>query len=101
LEIAEACGLPCVVSSALETSVGMAAGVALAAALPELDYACGLATLSLLEGDVTSDSLVPVDGYLPVLTKAPVPDRIEGFANDVIAEAWISRYDRVLSKLSR
>ncbi|MFC3898742.1 o-succinylbenzoate synthase [Lentzea rhizosphaerae] len=101
LEIAEACGLPCVVSSALETSVGMAAGVALAAALPELDYACGLATLSLLEGDVTSDSLVPVDGYLPVLTKAPVPDRIEGFANDVIAEAWTNRYGRVLNKLSR
>jgi O-succinylbenzoate synthase len=101
LEVAEACGLPCVVSSALETSVGMAAGVALAAALPELDYACGLATLSLFEGDVTSDSLVPIDGYLPVLTKAPVPDRVEGFANDVIAEAWINRYGRVLSKLSR
>ncbi|MCP2251098.1 O-succinylbenzoate synthase [Lentzea aerocolonigenes] len=101
LEIAEACGLPCVVSSALETSVGMAAGVALAAALPQLDYACGLATLSLLEGDVTSDSLAPVGGYLPVLTKPPVPDRVEEFANDVIAEAWISRYDRVLSKLSQ
>jgi O-succinylbenzoate synthase len=39
LEVAEACGLPCVVSSALETSVGMAAGIALAAALPELDHA--------------------------------------------------------------
>ncbi|MET9629168.1 o-succinylbenzoate synthase [Lentzea sp. NPDC006480] len=101
LEVAEACGLPIVVSSALETSVGMAAGVALAAALPELDYACGLATLSLLDGDVTSDSLTPVDGYLPVLTKPPVPDRIEGFANDVIAKAWTDRYDRVLSKLNR
>ncbi|WP_089949948.1 o-succinylbenzoate synthase [Lentzea xinjiangensis] len=101
LEVAEACGLPCVVSSALETSVGMAAGVALAAALPELGHACGLATLSLFEGDVTSDSLVPVDGYLPVLTKAPVPDRVEGFGSDVLAKAWISRYDRVLAQLSR
>ncbi|WP_434453383.1 o-succinylbenzoate synthase [Lentzea sp. E54] len=100
LEVAEACGLPCVVSSALETSVGMAAGVALAAALPELDYACGLATLQLLDGDVTSDSLLPVDGYLPVLTKAPVPDRVEEFGSDVLAKAWISRYDRVLDKLS-
>jgi O-succinylbenzoate synthase len=99
LEVAEACGLPCVVSSALETSVGMAAGVALAAALPELDYACGLATLSLFEGDVTSDSLVPVDGYLPVLTKAPVPDRVEGF--EIGERVWIERYDRVLNKLSR
>ena len=41
LRIAEDIGLPTVVSSALETSVGLAAGVALAAALPELDYACG------------------------------------------------------------
>ena len=47
LEIAEQIGLPVVVSSALETSVGIAAGVALAAALPELPYACGLATVSM------------------------------------------------------
>ena len=45
LRIAEDIGLPTVVSSALETSVGLAAGVALAAALPELEYACGLATV--------------------------------------------------------
>jgi O-succinylbenzoate synthase len=101
LEVAEACGLPCVVSSALETSVGMAAGVALAAALPELDYACGLATLPLLDGDVTSDSLVPVDGYLPVLAKPPVPDRVEEFESDALTQAWINRYDRVFSTLSR
>ncbi|RYI99152.1 MAG: O-succinylbenzoate synthase, partial [Actinomycetales bacterium] len=49
LRIAEDIGLPVVVSSALETSVGIAAGVALAAALPELPYACGLATVQLLE----------------------------------------------------
>ena len=54
LRVAEACGLPVVVSSAVETSVGLAAGLALAAALPELPYACGLATLSLLEGDVVA-----------------------------------------------
>ncbi|MCX2953267.1 o-succinylbenzoate synthase [Lentzea sp. NEAU-D7] len=100
LEVAEACGLPCVVSSALETSVGMAAGVALAAALPELDYACGLATLPLLDGDVTSDSLVPVDGYLPVLAKPPVPDRVGEFESDALTQAWTDRYDRVLSKLN-
>lgn len=66
LEVAEAAGLPAVVSSAVETSVGLAAGVALAAALPDLPYACGLGTLSLLEGDVVSDPLVPVDGALAV-----------------------------------
>ncbi|HEX7308690.1 o-succinylbenzoate synthase [Lentzea sp.] len=99
LEVAEACGLPCVVSSALETSVGMAAGVALAAALPELEYACGLATLQLLDGDVTGDSLVPVDGYLPVLGRAPVPDRVLEFESG--DRAWVDRYERVLAKLSR
>ena len=52
LRIAEDIGLPVVVSSALETSVGIAAGVALAAALPELPYACGLATVQLLVDDV-------------------------------------------------
>ncbi|MFI0481274.1 o-succinylbenzoate synthase [Actinomadura sp. 9N215] len=72
LRVAEACGLPVVVSSAVETSVGLAAGVALAAALPELRYACGLGTLSLLEGDVVGDPLWPVAGEIPV--RRPVVD---------------------------
>ena len=54
LRIAEDIGLPVVVSSALETSVGIAAGVALAAALPELPHACGLATVQLLTADVAA-----------------------------------------------
>ncbi|CAI9400023.1 o-succinylbenzoate synthase [Nocardioides sp. T2.26MG-1] len=66
LRIAEDIGLPVVVSSALETSVGIAAGVALAAALPELPYACGLATVQLLGADVVTEPLLPVDGELPV-----------------------------------
>jgi O-succinylbenzoate synthase len=66
LQVAEACGLPVVVSSAVDTSVGLAAGTALAAALPQLPYACGLATMSLLAGDVTADPLVPDQGELPV-----------------------------------
>ena len=72
LRIAEDIGLPVVVSSALETSVGIAAGVALAAALPELPYACGLATVQLLTSDVVDESLLPVDGALPV--RVPVVD---------------------------
>lgn len=66
LEIAERIGLPVVVSSALETSVGIAAGVALAAALPALPHACGLATVQLLTADVATRPLLPVDGALPV-----------------------------------
>ena len=67
LRIAEDIGLPVVVSSALETSVGIAAGLALAAALPELEHACGLATVQLLTGDVTPAPLLPRDGALPVV----------------------------------
>ena len=66
LRIAEQLALPVVVSSALETSVGIAAGVALAAALPELPFACGLATGQLLRADVVRDPLLPVGGVLPV-----------------------------------
>ncbi|WP_235833661.1 o-succinylbenzoate synthase [Aeromicrobium chenweiae] len=66
LRIAEQIGLPVVVSSAVETSIGLAAGLALASALPELPYACGLGTTSLLDGDVVASPLVPVDGFLPV-----------------------------------
>jgi O-succinylbenzoate synthase len=66
LRIAKECGLPVVVSSAVETSVGLAAGLALAAALPALPYACGLATLSLLEGDVVDDPLTATDGAIEV-----------------------------------
>jgi O-succinylbenzoate synthase len=62
LAIAQECGLPTVVSSALDTSVGIRAGLALAAALPELPFACGLGTVELMAGDVTGDSLVPVAG---------------------------------------
>ncbi|TFV65475.1 UNVERIFIED_ORG: O-succinylbenzoate synthase [Bacillus sp. AZ43] len=94
LEVAEAHGLPCVVSSALESSVGIAAGVALAAALPELPFACGLATVALLDGDVTSSPLLPVDGALPV--RRPEPDRRDAVAADPDTDArWRARLDAV------
>ena len=72
LRIAEDIGLPVVVSSAIESSIGIAAGVALAAALPELPYACGLATVQMLTDDVVTEPLLPVDGALPV--RRPVID---------------------------
>ncbi|MBD3945567.1 o-succinylbenzoate synthase [Nocardioides ganghwensis] len=66
LRIAEDIGLPVVVSSAIESSVGIAAGVALAAALPELHHACGLATVQMLTDDVAVEPMLPVDGMLRV-----------------------------------
>jgi O-succinylbenzoate synthase len=80
LRIADDIGLPVVVSSAIETSVGIAAGVALAAALPELPYACGLATVQLLHGDVVPEPLLPIDGSLPVRRPQPVPALLERYA---------------------
>jgi len=63
-------GLPAVVSSALDTSVGLAAGVRLAAALTTLEHACGLATGLLLADDVVERPLRPVDGHLAVADAA-------------------------------
>ncbi|GAA4153642.1 o-succinylbenzoate synthase [Actinomadura keratinilytica] len=92
LRVAEACGLPVVVSSAVETSVGLAAGVALAAALPELRYACGLATLSLLDGDVVDDPLTPVGGALPVRRPRVDPAALARYRADAAAAGrWRTR----------
>ena len=89
LEVAERSGLPAVVSSALETSIGIAAGLALAAALDELPYACGLATVGLLAGDVVANPLLPRGGIIElsrpeVSEEALTPWRIE-------PTAWLQR----------
>ncbi|MCC5950377.1 MAG: o-succinylbenzoate synthase [Nitriliruptoraceae bacterium] len=73
LEVVAAAGLPAVVSSALESSVGLATGLAFAAALPTLDHACGLGTATLLAADVTDQPLVPEAGALSVRPVGPDP----------------------------
>ncbi len=70
LAVVADCGLPAVVSSALDTSVGIAAGLALAGALPVLEHDCGLGTVELLESDVVVDSLVPQEGSIRVIRSA-------------------------------
>ena len=82
LKVIEAAGVPAVVSSLYETSVGLAAGAALAAALPELPFACGLGTAALLSGDVVADPLVPVAGHLPVRRPEPDPALLARWAVD-------------------
>lgn len=76
LRVAEACGLPCVISSAGESSIGLAAGAALAGALPDLPFASRLGARSLPDGDLVAAarSLIPVDGHLPVAPTPPAPD---------------------------
>lgn len=92
LRIAQDVGLPVVVSSALETSVGIAAGLALAAALPELPYACGLGTVNLFTDDVLAQPLVPADGYLRAGRVSPAPEAFERCrADEPTTARWQSR----------
>jgi o-succinylbenzoate synthase len=88
LRIAEEIGLPVVVSSALESSVGIAAGVALAAALPELPYACGLATVQLMTDDVVAAPMVPVGGVLAVGTPVVDEEALQRLAAAADRQAW-------------
>ncbi|MGW6281401.1 o-succinylbenzoate synthase [Kribbella sp. NPDC055071] len=96
LDIAEQISLPVVVSSALETSIGIAAGLALAGALPELPYACGLATVSMFTQEVVTDPLLPVDGFLPVKRLQPDPVLLAAARADATRTAvWEERMTRV------
>jgi O-succinylbenzoate synthase len=96
LALAEQVGVPVVVSSALETSVGLAAGIALAAALPDLPYACGLATAQLLEGDVVQEPLLPVDGSIAVRRPLPLPELLASHvADEDLVRRWRQRVDAV------
>jgi o-succinylbenzoate synthase len=101
LRVADTYGLPCVVSSALDTSVGLAAGLALAAALPELPYACGLASGLLLADDVVTDRLLPVGGALGV--RRPSVDRavVSASAPTDGWNRWRSRLAQAHEVLSR
>ncbi len=101
LEVAGGAGLPCVVSSALETSVGLAAQLALAGALPGLELACGLGTGSLLTGDLVATPSTPVDGHLPVPLVPPEPDPelLDRYAHPDPAW-WLTRLSRVAALLT-
>lgn len=96
LRLAQDIGLPVVVSSALESSVGLAAGLALAAALEELPYACGLATAQLFARDVVPNPLLPVDGMIEVSRPVPTPEAMASCAaNPEETEEWTQRFLRV------
>jgi O-succinylbenzoate synthase len=88
LQIAHDIEMPVVVSSALETSLGLAAGVALAAALPELEHACGLATRALLTGDIATPELVPVDGALSLGVPTVAPELLDAVAAPPERVSW-------------
>lgn len=96
LQLADRLGLPVVVSSALESSVGLTAGVALAAALPELPFACGLGTAALFEHDLTDQPLLPRDGQLAVGAVPPLPQRLSAWrADQQTTRRWHDRLEAV------
>mgnify|MGYP000387893349 CR=1 FL=1 len=92
--------LPVVVSSALESSVGISMGLHLAGALPTMDYDCGLGTAAMLTQDVCDDPLLPVDGYLPVRRVVPTEARMQALAaSPERTKWWLERLDRCLDLL--
>lgn len=95
LEIVGRAGLPVVVSSALDTSIGLAMGAHLAAAVSELEFDCGLGTASLLAADVTRSPLVPDDGSIAVRRVLPDPELLERYAaSPERLDWWIERLGR-------
>lgn len=97
-------GLPAVMSSALETSVGIWAGLRAAAALPGVDMACGLGTVALLADDVVAQPLVPRDGFLRIDQSPPgVDERAFGRcrADEERRSWWQARLVRCLEIVKR
>ncbi len=93
LQIVTAAGLPAVVSSALDTAIGLSQGAALAASLPSLDFDCGLGTASLFLDDVADRR--PVDGAIPVDRVTPDAAALQRLAaDDDRHEWWLARLTR-------
>ena len=85
-EIAALHKLPVVVSSALDSAVGISYGLQLAASLPSLDYACGLATGQLLSADIAELPLL--NGQLEVKALSPDADLLAKYAVPVERLTW-------------
>lgn len=101
LEIVAQAGLPAVVSSALDTSVGLAMGAALAAALTDLDYDCGLGTAALFTADVSATPLLPRGGMLPVGRVTPDVESLDArAATPERQQWWLARLERCHALLS-
>jgi o-succinylbenzoate synthase len=91
LDIAAQIELPVVVSSALDSAVGLGRGLLAAGALPDLPYACGLGTAELFVEDVCAPA-APIDGYLPAVQRIPDPDRLHALAvSGARRQWWIDR----------
>ncbi len=100
LSIAAEAELPVVISSALDSSVGLSMGAYLAASIPELNFDCGLATSALLAGDVTREPLRAENGFIDVRRVEVDESKLEIFeAQDHRQDWWLERLERVYKLL--
>lgn len=99
LEVVEAAGLPAVVSSALDTSIGIGLATRLAGALPRLDHACGLGTVRLFRGDVAASSLLPAGGVLPVRRADVDPSAFTEDPDADLTGRWLTRLEASVAAL--
>lgn len=94
-------GLPCVVSSALDTSVGLGMGAFLAARAMSPGYAAGLGTAAMFTSDVTTTPLLPVGGRVPVRRADVSPELLDrNAASPERTDWWFRRLERVHAVLA-
>ena len=100
LAIAESLNVPVVISGSLDSSVGLSVGLATAAALPELPFACGLGTGMLFAQDVVSQPVLPHHGHMSNARIHPDQESLDAAAarispsrakwwQDRLAAAWL------------
>jgi O-succinylbenzoate synthase len=100
VQLSEEVALPIVLSSALESSVGIAMGLCAAAAVKNLEFDCGLGTASLLAGDVTEVPLVAQGGSIAVQRPVVSEELLERFAASPDTTAWwLERLERCYNLL--
>ncbi|OKL46934.1 O-succinylbenzoate synthase [Boudabousia liubingyangii] len=120
-EIIEQAGLPVVISSALDSALGIWAGMRLAASLEQLDGPCGLGTSTLFAGEpaaapiVVQNCALPVDQARPTFDGVPVvglgegqgPAAGEGLMTDAVLapaldlrQRWEQRLTQMLTYLA-
>ncbi|MDO4258040.1 MAG: o-succinylbenzoate synthase [Actinomycetaceae bacterium] len=104
VSIARETGLDVVLSSALESSVGLQAGALAASLATDAETACGLGTASLLAADVTTQPLIAENGRLALRDISPDEDRIVAASTDPatrdLEQRWLRRLEEICTYLS-
>ena len=96
LKLVNEIGLPVVISSALESGIGLSHGLNLASAL-SVEFGCGLGTANLLSSDIVNEDLEIIDGQIEVKVRTPNQEKIEKYrASDERRTWWINRIERII-----